>query len=303
MKNALCWMSLFLSCTGGRAQTSFLVVQLSGSGYYNRSDQKIALKIGTTLMPYDVVDLKAGTRLTMVCNNYADFQLAAVRAPVAIALKKYTDSCPGAPSATTGFFRYLWQALTTGPAETGENDNDNMTVTGASTRSMESAAVSDFEPIPGRIRFYRRDFAIRWKVNDTAAKLELVFFSPADSVTPVLRVGVKDHFAPGAVQKQLPSGMAKVYWTLLVDGQEVFVRKTLEFLTDEGYRQLLALPGKDPVPTGADRQFLLGYFLELHGVYGEADQYYRRALEEGPKNSFYADSRRYLEHRFVFPSR
>jgi hypothetical protein len=303
MKNALCCISLLLSCTGGWAQASFLVVQLSGSGYYNRSSQKIALKIGTTLMPYDVVDLKAGTMLTMVCNNYAEFQLAALRAPVTIALKKYSDSCPGAPSATTGFFRYLWSALTTGPAETGEDADDNMTVTGASTRSMESTAVTDFELIPRRIRFYRRDFGVRWMVNDTSAKFELAFFSPADSVNPVLRVGVKDRFGPGAVQKQLPPGMAKVYWTLLIDGQEALPRKMLEFLTDEGYRQLLVLPGKDPAPTGADRQFLLGYFLELHGVYGEADYYYRLATEGSPKISFFLDSRQYLEHRFVFLSK
>ncbi len=104
MKNALCCISLLLSCTGGWAQPTFLVVQLSGSGFYNRSGQKIALKIGTTLMPYDVVDLKAGTMLTMVCNNYADFQLAALRAPVTIALKNTPILAPARRVRQPGFF-------------------------------------------------------------------------------------------------------------------------------------------------------------------------------------------------------
>jgi hypothetical protein len=302
MKRALCWISFFLTCAGGQAQPSFLVVQLSGSGYYTRSDQKIALKIGTTLMPYDIVDLKAATRLTMVCNNYASFHLAALRAPATIALKKYMDSCPAVPGTTTGFLRYLWQALNTAPVETVEDQDENSTVTGAATRSIETNAVSGYESIPGRIRFYRQDYGVRWTVNDTSAKLELAFFASADSVTPVLRLAVKDRFRPGEIKKQLPREMEKLHWTLLIDGQEAFGRKTLEFLTDEAYRQLLVLPATDPTPVGAELQFLLGYFLEWHGVYGEADHYYRLALEESPRNPFFLESRVDLEQHFLFPS-
>jgi hypothetical protein len=309
MKVVLIGMGLLLISVVSGAQPSFVVAQLNGSGFYTRSAQKIPLKIGSPLTAADEMTLNGRAVATLVCDNYATFTLRAGNTSKVYSLGSCVDSCKDKRRSTSiGFIRYIWQQLTTQPAEGAEDNNEHGSVTGAVIRSPVLIPIDGYDAIPGLIRFYQRDYAVKWTVMDTSFRRDLAVFGMSDSINPVLQFPVTDQFRIKDIRRQLPAGNDTVYWTILIDGKEILDRKTLIFLTEGAYQLLqtqVPMPRKmDSIerggPTPGELEFLTGYYLELKHVYGEAAQFYNLAVIHSPNTPFFRTSKRNLDHIFDF---
>jgi hypothetical protein len=300
MKTSLFFIFLLLASLISLGQTSFLVVQLKGSGYYSRSNTRIPLKIGSSLTSDDEVMLKEKSMFTLVCNNYGTTTLQSGNAIKKISLHSYVDSCRNNKNtSTTGYMKYIWRALTTRPVNDESEEGSDNEVAGAITREVGVVPIAGYESIPGLIRFFKRNFAVKWTVLDNSCKLEIAIFSMNDSVIPILKFPVKNKFQIVDLKKNLPSGLEKINWTILIDGKVQLGRKIIEFTSGDSIRS--QLNEQDTGLSNTEKYFLKGYFLEREHYYGEADYYYQLTLHNAPDNSFFRTSKTILESKFDFP--
>jgi hypothetical protein len=260
----------------------------------------IPLKIGTSLSGNDQLTLNVNAEVKIICNNYTLFTVTAGKSELKVPVKNYSDSCRDQnQSMTANMLKYIWVRFKNEEQNDSHPDrNSNLQEYGAAMRGCTDSA---FKFLPDSIAVFRKGISIKYYPTDSLGEYTLNLYTDQTGGIPHARIHLThNRFDLANTANHGLDADINYYYSVIRNGIEHCNRKCLLKLSDRMVAGLIndqknVQEYKDLSQDGKD--FVTGYFLEQHHLFGEAMEYYDQSLKTNPKNDLATTSKkRILEY-------
>lgn len=265
------------------AQGRFLAYRVSGTVTYEQQGKTGSLKIGKVLPASAEVTVGPNSSLVMICEEASKPMSFG---PGRYMLGAFSAFCnPDDQSITASYLKYVWWQMTH-PSRSQEDERKrNASAAGAVSRGCPGV---DFL-VGDTLNYYRENLVLRWKVHAPASRSEFALFSDARSPVALAKLKVKGgRIRTDSLENFLQPGVP-LYWTVLLDGNEVCERRLVQVWDENNFREWFKTVENSLLPGGgeAEKNYQLGYIMEINHFPGEALRFYREALRREPKEKRY----------------
>lgn len=262
----------------------FVVYSVKGTVSVIENKVESKAKIGTIINNGSTIKVAAGSFATLLCNETKMFSLNKAGNYTTAGL---SDSCKtNNSSVSANYMKYIWNEMTKSKGTPEKNRKAYMSNVGAVGRGeinnvwvdqrLDSVNyVSGTIPLSWKCFVETEDFAFRLY---DESKTKVVFAKDVK----------KKHVNISEISKLIQPG-STYYWNATVKGEtENTARHYLHFKTKDEYQAFLnTIKKADGAESEAEMNFRLGFVLEENHYIAEAYNYYLKATQLDPTNSFY----------------
>jgi hypothetical protein len=283
MKYFLAFILSFVVCCV-QAQTSYLAYQVSGNVSYFENDKSLPLKLGKVLTAPKTVSVAKDSKLILVCNtSYRAITLQ----PGTYEIDKFSDLCnKNETSEISRYLKYVWWQFTAPHATADEERKKMMQDGGAVFRGCPGI---EFSSVYDTVCYYRENVTLQWQTTGDYAKKELMVYDGANSITPLVTIKPgKDSYRLDNLRSKLKPSR-EYFWSVSINGEDACSSRVIQVWSKTNFDRFCDSLRKNFTIAidKAERNYMMGYFLEINHFYGEAYKYYAAALVAKPSDMRY----------------
>jgi len=269
-------------------ENMFVIYSVKGTVSVVENKVETKAKIGTIINNGSTIKVGAGSFATLLCNETKMFSLNKAGSYTTSSL---SDSCKtNNSSVSANYMKYIWNEMTKSKGTPEKNRKAYMSNVGAVGRGDVNNVWVDQRL--DSVNYVSGTIPLSWKCFvDEAEEFEFRLYDASKTKVIFPKAVKKKHVNISEISQLIQPGQT-YYWNATVKGEpENTARQYLHYKTKDEYQAFLTTIKKaDGTESEAEMNFRLGFVLEENHYIGEAYNYYLKATQLDPTNSFYRNT-------------
>lgn len=281
-------INLFVFSCIAHAQVSFVVYQVKGDAFYLTGKNKVPLKIGQSIENNGFIITGANGQATLVSSTYCSASLKAAGKYSYDQIKKLCID----PSTdiSTSYFKHMWDQVTSSKNTPESDHRNNMNIKGAVVRGCPGIK---FPIWVDTVRYFSGDLIFKWLTGGGNITSNFLVFESEDAESTLLSMPCTGDSVQLAEVVRKINKPGNYFWTVGVNNKMDCPKHYIEFWEKTKFDKFCndyLSNFKSMNISVAEKNNILGYYLEQHRFYADAIRYYKSALKLDPKNELYRKS-------------
>jgi hypothetical protein len=288
MNKAIFISALLFTLNTAAQNDMYVVYSLKGTVTIVENKAETKAKIGTILDGDETIKVGAGSFATLICNETKAFSLSK---PGNYATASLKDSCKiSSGSLSSNYLKYVWSEMTKSKGTPEKNRKAYMANVGAVSRGDINNVWVDQRL--DTVNYVSGTIPLSWKCFvDEVEDFEFRLYDASKTKVIFSKEVKKKHVNISEILKLIQPAQT-YYWNATVKGEnENVARHYLQYKTKDEYQAFLnTIKKADGAESEAEMNFRLAFVLEENHYIGEAYNYYLKATQLDPSNSFYRNT-------------